>query len=185
MVLATNAVATVGAGVRPSRRLSARSKLLGLALVAAIGLGFQSLRHWHDTHAIMINASESLPNWAFLVETGRFPARGEYVAFTPGKDPLTVKHFGSPPEPFIKRAYGLPGDVVSHRGADVLVNGTPVARMKPLTRQGEVLRPGPVGVVPRDCIFAATPHKDGFDSRYAAIGFVCKRQLVGVGVSIL
>jgi conjugal transfer pilin signal peptidase TrbI len=187
MALATDAGAIAGTreGRAPSRQLSTRSKFLGLALLGVIATGFHALRQWHDTHAVMINASESLPNWAFLIESGRFPARGEYVSFTPGHDPLTLKHFGSPPEPFVKRAYGLPGDVISHRGVEVLVNGTPVARMKPLTRQGEVLRPGPVGVVPRGCIFAATPHKDGFDSRYAAIGFVCKRQIVGVGVPIL
>ena len=169
----------------PRKRLGVRGKLAGLALIAAIGLSYQALREWHDTHAIFINASESLPNWAFLVESGKFPVRGDYISFTPGRDPLTLKHFGSPPQPFIKRAYGLPGDVISHQGPNVLVNGKPVVRMKPLTRQGEVLVPGPVGVVPRGCVFAATPHKDGFDSRYAAIGFVCQHQILGVGTPIL
>ena len=167
------------------RKLGTRKKLLGLVLLAAIGGGYHALKQWHDTHAIFINATQSLPNWAFLIETGRFPRRDEYVSFRPGNDPLTLKHFGSPPQPFIKRAYGLPGDVISHRGAEVLVNGKPVVRMKPRTRQGETLVPGPVGIVPRNCIFAATPHKDGFDSRYAAIGFVCSRQMVGVGTPIL
>ncbi len=179
------ALAIETAAAAPRRRLGFRGKMGGIAVLLALGLGYQALRQWHDTHAVFINASESLPNWAFLVESGEFPARGDYVSFTPGSDALTIKHFGSPPEPFIKQAYGVPGDVVTHQGADVLVNGKVVARMKPFTRQGEPLVPGPIGTVPRDCIFAATPHKDGYDSRYAPIGFVCKRQILGVGTPIL
>jgi conjugal transfer pilin signal peptidase TrbI len=159
--------------------------LAGVALLGAAGLGLQSLHAWHETHAIFINASESLPNWAFLVEAGKFPKRGDYVLFDPGHDPLVVRHFGARPQPFAKIAYGMPGDVVARDGARVLVNGHEVARIKPRTRQGEVLTPGPLGVVPSGCIFAATPHKDGFDSRYAAIGFVCRDRLIGVGEPIL
>jgi conjugal transfer pilin signal peptidase TrbI len=160
-------------------------RLGGVALLGLAGLGLQSLQAWHDTHAIFINASDSLPNWALLVEAGRFPSRGDYVVFDPGRDPLVLKHFGARPKAFAKIVYGVPGDVVSRDGALVLVDGREVARIKPLTRQGEALVPGPTGVVPKGCIFAATPHKDGFDSRYAAIGFVCRDRLLGVGEPIL
>ena len=67
----------------------------------------------------------------------------------------------------------------------VAVNGHPVAQMKPFTRFGEPLTPGATGRVPAGCYFAATPHKDGFDSRYAHIGFVCRDRLVGTGQAIL
>lgn len=167
------------------RPLSLRKKL---ALVAGLGFavtGLQALSSWHDHHAFMINASESLPNWAFMVSLGQFPARGDYVIFDPGKDPLTIKHFGAHPSPFAKIAYGLPGDVVTRDGQDVAVNGKVVVRIKPLTKQGEALVPGPIGVVPRGCVFAGTPHKDGFDSRYKAIGFVCRDRLLGVGSAVL
>lgn len=157
----------------------------GVGLLVAIGLSLQSLEAWHDRHAIFINASESLPNWALFVEAGKAPQRGDYVVFDPGRDPLVLKHFGAEPKPFAKIAYGVAGDHVTRQGAEVLVNGSPVARIKPLTRQGEVLVPGPIGVVPPGCVFAATPHKDGFDSRYAAIGFVCGHRLLGVGEPIL
>lgn len=159
-----------------------------LALVAGLGLavtGYRALSDFHDKHAFLINASESLPNWAFLVSLGKFPARGDFVVFDPGKDELTVKHFGQHPAPFAKIAYGIPGDAVTRVGNDVAVNGKVVVRIKPLTKQGEVLVPGPLGVVPHGCIFAGTPHKDGFDSRYKAIGFVCRDRLLGVGSSIL
>jgi conjugal transfer pilin signal peptidase TrbI len=40
-------------------------------------------------------------------------------------------------------------------------------------------------VVPDGCVFAATPHKDGFDSRYSHIGFVCRDRLVGTAQPVL
>src|SRR5579863_1701575 len=128
--------ATLVAPMRPMPVWAKR--FVGVALLGLAGLGLQSLKTWHDTHAIFINASESLPNWALLVETGRFPRRGDYVPFDPGRDPLVVKHFGAKPMPFAKIAYGVPGDVVSRQGIRVLVNGRAVARLKPLSRQGEV-----------------------------------------------
>jgi conjugal transfer pilin signal peptidase TrbI len=165
--------------------LSFGKKAAAIGVLAAAALGLQSLSHWSSSHALMINESESLPNWAFLVEAGRFPARGEYVIFNPGRDPLVRKYFSEKPSAFAKIAYGIPGDVVSRHGSDVLVNGNKVARLKPLTRRGDPLAAGPIGTVPRGCVFAGTDHKDGFDSRYAAIGFVCGNRIAGVGRAIL
>src|SRR3546814_2524242 len=87
--------------------------------------------------------------------------------------------------PFGKIVYGVAGDVVAHRGDLVTINGKAVARMKARTRLGKPLAPGATGAVPAGCYFAATPHRDGFDSRYADIGFVCVRQVLGTGVPIL
>jgi len=170
---------------RPARTLSLGGKLVGIAVICAIAAGLTSLSKWRDTHAFMINATDSLPHWAFFVETGRFPARGEYVVFHPGTEATTVKYFGEKPAAFVKIAYGLPGDHVTRAGSDVFVNGAVVASLKPLTKRGDPLQAGPVGKVPEGCVFAATPHKDGFDSRYAHIGFVCRDRLVGIGQPIL
>jgi len=168
-----------------TRRTSRRLKLGGAALVAAAVLGWSALKDWHDHHAFLINASGSLPNWALLVETGRFPVRGDYVVFAPGHAPLVIKHFGVTPKPFAKIAYGVPGDVVRRDGDAVLVNDRVVGHLKPKTHQGEALVPGPIGTIPPGCIYAGSPHKDGFDSRYAAIGFICRDRLIGVGTPIL
>ena len=86
---------------------------------------------------------------------------------------------------FGKRVYGMPGDVVTHMGSVVAINGKPVAHMKPLSRSGERLTPGTTGRVPQGCYFVGTPHPDGFDSRYAEIGFVCGKQIIGTGEPIL
>ena len=66
---------------------------------------------------------------------------GELVFFDPPAHPLVKRHFGSKPHMFGKIVYGVPGDVVSHRGAYVLINNQTVAHMKPLTRFGEPLTP--------------------------------------------
>lgn len=162
-----------------------RSKIFIILVLAVVWQGYTSLSRWSEQHAFMINLSESLPNWGLFVESGRFPERGEYVVFHPGDDPLTVQYFGKEPSPFAKIAYGIPGDEISHAGSDVLVNGEKIASLKPLTLKGDALTVGPTGVVPDGCVFAATPHKDGFDSRYSHIGFVCRDRLVGTAQPVL
>ena len=156
---------------------------LGLAIVGSVG--FEAIESWRDSHVLLINASDSLPNWAFLIRRHQLPARGDYVFFDPPPSALLRRHFGAKPQMFGKIAYGMPGDVVEHEGALVTINGAPVGRMKPRTRVGEPLTPGAVGAIPTGCFYAGSPHPDGFDSRYAEIGFVCGRQLIGVGEPVL
>lgn len=153
-------------------------------LIAGVA-GYQGLSEFRDNHAFLINRTDSLPVWAFWIHKNRAPARGEYVFFQPPSHPLVIRHFGAKPEMFGKIVYGIPGDTVSHRGSDVVVAGKVVAQMKPLTRAGETLTAGPTGTIPAGCYYVGTPHKDGFDSRYAEIGYACTRKIVGTGVPIL
>lgn len=170
----------------PTERFRPRKRLwAALGFFIAGGASLNALAEWRDTHALLINSSESLPNWAFVIHKTATPARGEYVFFVPPAAPLVVRHFGAKKQMFGKIVYGMPGDLVEHRGADVIVAGKLVAHMKPLTKFGERLVPGPTGIIPRDCYFVGSPHKDGFDSRYAAIGFACANKIVGVGKPIL
>lgn len=152
-------------------------------VAAAVALG--AIGEWRDRHVLLVNTTHSLPNWAFVIDRARRPDRGDYVFFDPPASALVRRHFGPKPQIFGKIVYGLPGDIVDHRGDQVTVNNRPVARMKPYTRSGERLTPGPTGKVPHGCYFAATPHQDGFDSRYAEIGLVCARQIVGIGEPVL
>lgn len=165
---------------RPRKHLWAA---LGLLIVG--GLGVNAIADWRDTHGLLINSSESLPNWMFVIHKTQAPARGDYVFFVAPADPLVVRHFGSDRHLFGKIVYGMPGETVAHRGAEVVVAGRVVGRMKPLTRTGEPLVPGPTGTIPRDCYYVGTPHKDGLDSRYAAIGFVCAKNIAGTGFPVL
>jgi conjugal transfer pilin signal peptidase TrbI len=156
-----------------------------VALLAFVMASYNGITSWRETHAFMINASESLPNWAFFVEKGGEVAKGKYVFFVPPSNPLVRRHFGPDSGPFGKRVIGMPGDLVSHDWPWVLVNGVRVAHMKPRSRFGETLTPGPVGRVPEGCYYVGSPHPDGFDSRYAEIGFACRKQLIGTGTPIL
>lgn len=162
------------------KRLWAILGIVGVATVAG-----QALTDWQEKHGFLINATDSLPNWAFVIHKTALPKRGEYVFFLPPANPLVIRHFGSKPQMFGKVVYGMPGDTVEHRGPWVVVAGRVVSHMKPLTKTGEVLHPGPTGRVPDGCYYVGTPHKDGFDSRYAEIGYACSRNIVGVGTSIL
>jgi conjugal transfer pilin signal peptidase TrbI len=168
-----------------SQRASHRQRWLAIAVLAGLLAGSSALARWRDDHALLINTSESLPNWAFFIDRTRVPQRGDFVVFTPPLTALVRAHFGAHPAPFAKRVLGMPGDRVARMGNDVLINEKVVAQIKARTRQGEVLEPGPTGIIPPHCYFLGSNHKDGFDSRYAAIGFVCAPRIVGAGDSVL
>lgn len=165
---------------RPNPRLWL---LFGTFVAGSVALG--AISDWRAGHLFLINTSDSLPNWAFLINRGHMPGKGDYVFFEPPASALLRRHFGDRPEMFGKIVYGVPGDIVGHDGGHVTINGVRVARMKAVTRFGEPLTAGATGPVPQGCFFAATPHKDGFDSRYAEIGFVCARQIIGTGEPVL
>jgi conjugal transfer pilin signal peptidase TrbI len=153
--------------------------------LGAAALALSTLSAFARDHALMINASPSLPYWAVWLTRGAMPQRGDIILFDPPASPLLAKHFGSEPKAFGKRVSGVPGDVVTERNRAFFVNGRLVARAKPRSRLGEPLALGPTGTVPRGCYFVTTGHKDGFDSRYAAIGWICAPRILGVGRPIL
>ena len=173
--------------LRAELRLRARTPVR-LVLWAGLGatvLALSALAGFSRTHALMINASPSLPYWAIWLERGKAPERGDIILFDPPASPLLKKHFGKVPQPFGKRVTGMPGDIVTVRGRTFFVNGRAVATAKPASRFGELLALGPTGTVPPGCYFVTTEHKDGFDSRYAAIGWICARRILGTGRPIL
>lgn len=136
-------------------------------------------------HALLINASPSLPYWAIWLTRDQVPARGDLILFDPPRSELLLRHFGVRPQPFGKRVYGLAGDVVTEQNRTFFINGNRVALAKAVSRLGEPLALGPTGTIPKDCYFVGTEHKDGFDSRYAAIGWICADQIFGVGRAVL
>lgn len=176
--------APIGTPADPKWRPNSR-RWAALGLLIAGSIAYSGITEWRDSHGLLINTSDSLPNWAFEIHKTSVPQRGEYVFFVPPTGPLLVRHFGAKKQLFGKIVYGMPGETVAHRGADVVVNGHLVGRMKPRTRLGEPLAAGPTGIIPPRCYYVGTPHKDGFDSRYAAIGFACGPQIIGVGKAIL
>ena len=159
-----------------------------LTLWFALGAGALALTatsQFAANHALMINASPSLPYWAIWLDRTGTPARGDLIVFMPPRSALVTRHFGTKPKPFGKRVLGVAGDKVTEKDRMFLVNGTPVALAKVTSKLGEPLALGPTGIIPLGCYFVGTEHKDGFDSRYAAIGWICRPQIVGVGSAVL
>lgn len=169
----------------PPLRRAAWPRLALWGGLGAAALALSTLSAFARDHALMINASPSLPYWAVWLTRGAVPQRGDIILFDPPASPLLVRHFGRQPQPFGKRVSGVPGDVVTERNRAFFVNGRLVAKAKPRSRLGEPLALGPTGRVPRGCYFVTTEHKDGFDSRYAAIGWICAPRILGVGRPIL
>lgn len=167
-------------------------RYVGYAAAALVALiGWRALDDAAKSRMFLINRSPSLPNWAFVVERGATPRRGSVSFFLPPHNALVEAHFGRSPSAFGKYAYGVPGDLVERAGNRVMIRaggtGRPieVGRLKPRTTAGEPLEAGPTGMVPKGCYYMGSPHRDGFDSRYAAIGFVCARQIVGVATRVI
>ncbi len=161
------------------------ARWLGVVALAAMLAGYQAIETWRSGHAVLINMSDSLPNWAFLLTKGSAPAFGDHVFFEAPRSQLLAAHFGPRPAPFGKRVLGMPGEVVRHHHRLVTVGVRVVGWTKPVTRTGMPLARGPQGRIPPGCYYVGTDHPDGFDSRYAAIGFVCRRQILGVGTPVL
>ena len=156
-----------------------------LTALVTLAMGFASIAAFRDDHALLINASPSLPNWAFWLDKNAPIKRGTLLFFEPPPSELVAKHFGRHPQLFGKRVLGVPGDRVSHQGPDVFINGRKVATRLLATRLGIVLSKGPAGTIPPGCYYAGSAHPRGLDSRYGAIGFVCERQIFGSGRAIL
>ena len=169
----------------PPLRRAAWPRLALWGGLGAAALALSTLSAFARDHALMINASPSLPYWAVWLTRGTVPQRGDIILFDPPASSLLARHFGRQPQPFGKRVSGVPGDVVSERNRAFFVNGRLVVTAKPRSRLGEPLALGPTGRVPRGCYFVTTEHKDGFDSRYAAIGWICAPRILGVGRPIL
>ena len=159
-----------------------------LSLLAGLGAGALVLgatSRFAESHALMINASPSLPYWAIWLDRTGTPAHGDLIVFEPPRSSLVIRHFGAKPQPFGKRVLGVAGDRVTERNREFFVNGKSVALAKVTSRLGEPLALGPIGTIPKGCYFVGTEHKDGFDSRYAAIGWICDKQIIGVGSAVL
>ena len=166
----------------PMRRGTRWALIIGLSGAAA-SLGI--LSGFARDHALLINISPSLPYWALWVDRTAIPKRGDLIVFMPPRSDLLEAHFGHEPHPFGKRVWGLPGDRVSVSGRIFYIGERPVAVAKPVSRTGEPLALGPTGIIPRGCYFVGTEHKDGFDSRYAAIGWICGPAILGTARPVL
>lgn len=147
--------------------------LVGMASIAALAVIAMPF------FSIGINLDHSLPGHVFLIKKdGVVPGRGEIVAFRfQGPEPYFPKG-----TTFVKILAGVPGDTVSvsHAGCmEYRVNGSPIGCAKPAARDGRPLRPGPTGPIPDGEYAVRGTHVDSLDSRYAAVGWISRAQIIG------
>lgn len=158
-----------------TRRVVVASILLAAALTYK---GSESLL---GRYRIGFNATESLSNWGYIIDRkNRAASLGNLIEFIPPPN-----DYYPPGASFVKKIAGLPGEEVERRGDVIFVGGREIGRVKATDRNGKKAVPGPLGVIPEGSVFVAGDHPDSLDSRYAAIGFVETKQIIGVGEPIL
>ncbi len=131
---------------------------------------------WFDAHyTVALNVTESLPQRLFLIHRGEQPKRGDLRGLSLARAAAPTRRAAT----FIKVVAGVPGDMVTQVDGDYFVNGHPVGRAKPVSRQGIELEPGPTGTLPEGFYYVRAPHPDSLDSRYALTGWVSQAQIIG------
>jgi conjugal transfer pilin signal peptidase TrbI len=140
--------------------------------LGAGALALSSLAAFAQGHALMINASPSLPYWAIWLDPRRAAAARRHHPVRSARLAAAGKHFGAEPKPFGKRVSGVPGDIVTEKDRTYFVNGQAVAQAKPRAASANRWRSARRGAF-RKAAISSPAHKDGFDSRYAAIGWIC------------
>ena len=86
-----------------SALISRLKRPLVLAMLAAIPLLYAPIAKFSDNHALLINASPSLPNWAFWLDKNFTPSRGALIFFEPPRSELLINHFGAKPQAVLLR----------------------------------------------------------------------------------
>src|SRR5690606_26766077 len=125
-----------------SRLAQVLRRPLVLTALLLLPLAWSAADGFARNHAFLINASPSLPHWAFWLDRFTPIARGSLIFFRPPPGKLVEAHFGEGAQLFGKRVLGLPGDIVSHRDREVFINGRKVASRLDQTRLGIKLHKG-------------------------------------------
>jgi conjugal transfer pilin signal peptidase TrbI len=159
--------------------------------VAALVLwrGLDDLAH---NHLFLINRSPSLPNWAYVVERASCPARAGRVLPAPA---TLVEAHRKTPSAFGKIALGLAGDVIEHRGDDVVLlrtatdaSGRHVASSvvghQAAHDAGRSPGTGPVGRIRTAATTWAAPTRTASTAAMRRSAVAC-RQIVGVATRVL
>ncbi len=130
---------------------------------------------WQPHITIAHNVSTSLKPHYFLVIKGQRIHRGNYVAFYP---PTHNPLYGDK-TPFLKIIGGVPGDRVSRIGRMFYVNHHKRGWAFKRAHNGLRLHLGPTGIIGQGKYYVYTPNPKSYDSRYASIGWIAARRLIG------
>jgi conjugal transfer pilin signal peptidase TrbI len=136
---------------------------------------FLSIGVFTDRVHLLVNTSLSLPERYFLHLTKVTPFNGEIT---------TYEHPSG--KRLIKKIMGVEGDVISYdREGCVWVGTTKIGKPHATNRQGEILHAVVPGVIPKDYVFLYGSHDESLDSRYADVGLVYTKHLIGKAIGIV
>ena len=148
---------------------------IGLAVMILLGaFWLAAISHVH------VNASWSDGAWGYAVFPlfGEDPAIGDRVLFDP---PETL---GSP-VPYLKTVRGVPGiRVTVGEDRTVFLDGEPAGRAKSHALDGRPLARIAPGVIPPGHFYLHAGHADSHDSRYAEIGLVPRKRILGRAIAM-
>lgn len=147
-------------------------------LIFCFALGLVSYQATAD-RIFVLNYSDSLPHWAFLIDRGQEPQVGEMVFFVPPKN----RFYGG--RPFVKTIAAGPGDRVTIKQKQLFINGETLCALLDAAKDGSPLHPGPTGVIPDGHYFLYSNHERSYDSRYSDIGWVPAERIIGVVTSTI
>lgn len=121
------------------------------------------------------NETTSLPGKVYAVSRIQRPEKGQLAAFYPPVNPYYPREMW-----FTKIVVGVAGDVITHRGRTVLINGKPIGEARETdSERKRALTMVSDGVIPEGYYFVWTPHPRSYDSRYADIGLVHEKRIIG------
>ena len=159
---------------------SAPARRRNVALAAMIALAVLWLAGASHLH---VNASWSDGAWGYAAFPlfGDDPEIGDRVLFEPRPDrgPGQASAVGSK-LPYLKTVRGVPGMTVSiDADGTVRLDGVPAGRAKTHALDGRLLRAIAPGIIPPGHFYVHADHVDSHDSRYAEIGLVPRRRILG------
>lgn len=153
-----------------------RRLFVWLARSLAFAIAFGLLLVWSQRYVqLAVNTDVSLPDIALvLILKNEHPVLGQYVAYT-----AAGNGYKNDDVVYFKIVAGMPGDIVDVQEGDVFVGARYIGVAKRTTTDGRPLSPIAPGRIPAGYLFAAGVHVDSFDSRYAAVGLVDLRNVIG------
>jgi conjugal transfer pilin signal peptidase TrbI len=125
------------------------------------------------------NNTPSIPMNFFVVIKGAEVHRGDVMVFHWKGDRRHPQG-----ELFVKYVKGVPGDVVTVKGSEFFVNGKSVGQAKARDHYGELLQPNQPGTLGPDEYYGYGTHPKSMDSRYAKVGYIHRRDILGRAIPI-
>ncbi len=151
------------------------------AILIIIGASYALLAY---NFTIGLNTTTSLPYHLVLIKKHTTPTTHDQLfAF---KTPDSARYYHG--KTMLKLVGGLPGDEIKIKEVSkqsiLYVNQTVIGVIKERTLRGDSIAPtNQIGIIPKGKIFAYTPHKDSYDSRYQEIGLIDAGSILGVAIA--